>query len=179
MATLTLCERSHKMPRIVAIDPGTTHTGIVYMDERRIIDAKTISYPKACGIDNYLLDERCQNIWRQLEQFLVMHGHDVVVIEGYIPYITNRGASRATSHQTPWLVGYLLSSLESIDITPTIQTSKQVLNPRTKGNLSNQKDLLEQGRFVYEGQKLLTNDHLRCAFLHGLYYLIDTGEVIA
>lgn len=79
MATLMQCERSHKMPRIVAIDPGTTHTGIVYMDERRVIDAKTISYPKACGIDNYLLDERCQNIWRQLEQFLVMHGQDAVV----------------------------------------------------------------------------------------------------
>ena len=101
------------MPRIVAIDPGTTHTGIVYMDEHRVIDAKTISYPKACGIDNYLLDERCQNIWRQLEQFLVMHGQDAVVIEGYIPYVTNRGASRATSHQTPWLVGYLLSSLRA------------------------------------------------------------------
>lgn len=178
MATLTLCERSYKMPRIVAIDPGTTHTGIVYMDDRRVIDAKTISYPKACGIDNYLLDERCQNIWRQLEQFLVMHGHDVVVIEGFVPYPGMR-AAKSTSHQTPWLVGYLLRGLEGINIVPVIQTSKQVLNPRTKGNLSNQKDLLEQRRFVYEGQKLLTNDHLRCAFLHGLYYLIGTGEVIA
>lgn len=167
------------MPRIVAIDPGATNTGIVYMDEHRVIDVKTIHYPKSCGIDNNLLDSRCQNIWRQLEQFLVMHCQDAVVIEGYIPYVTNRGASRATSHQTPWLVGYLLRGLEGIDIVPVIQTSKQVLNPRTKGNLSNQKDLLEQRRYVYEGQKLLTNDHLRCAFLHGLYYLVGEGEVIA
>lgn len=166
------------MPSIVAIDPGTTNTGIVYMNEHRVIDAKTIHYPKSCGIDNNLLDARCQSIWRQLEQFLVMHGHDVVVIEGFVPYPGMRVA-KSTSHQTPWLVGYLLRGLEAAGADPVIQTSKQVLNPRIKGNLSNQKDLLEQRRFVYEGQKLLTNDHLRCAFLHGLYYLIGTGEVIA
>lgn len=166
------------MPSIVAIDPGTTNTGIVYMNEHRVIDVKTIHYPKSCGVDNYLLDSRCQNIWRQLEQFLVMHGHSVVVIEGFIPYVGMRNA-KSTSHQTPWLVGYLLRGLEAAGEVPVIQTSKQVLNPRTKGNLSNQKDLLETRRFVYEGQKLLTNDHLRCAFLHGLYYLIGTGEVIA
>lgn len=166
------------MPSIVAIDPGTTNTGIVYMNEHRVIDVKTIHYPKSCGVDNYLLDSRCQNIWRQLEQFLVMHGHEVVVIEGFVPYPGMRTA-KSTSHQTPWLVGYLLRGLESTGEVPVIQTSKQVLNPRTKGNLSNQKDLLECRRFVYEGQKLLTNDHLRCAFLHGLYYLIGTGEVIA
>lgn len=166
------------MPSIVAIDPGTTNTGIVYMDEHRVIDVKTIHYPKSCGIDNNLLDSRCKNIWRQLEQFLVMHGHEVVVIEGFIPYPGMR-AAKSTSHQTPWLVGYLLRGLEAAGEEPVIQTSKQVLNPHTKGNLSNQKDLLEQRRYVYEGQKLLTNDHLRCAFLHGFYYLIGTGEVIA
>ena len=165
------------MPSIVAIDPGTTNTGIVYMNEHRVIDVKTIHYPKACGADNYLLDKRCQNIWRQIEQFMVMHNHDVIVIEGYIHYSGMR--TQASSHQTPWLVGYLLAGIESMDEDPVIQTSKQVLNPRIKGNLSNQKDLLECRRFVYEGQKLLTNDHLRCAFLHGLYYLIGTGEVIA
>lgn len=166
------------MPRIVAIDPGATNTGIVYMDEHRVIDVRTVRYPKSCGIDNDLLDKRCRNIWIQLEQFLVLHSHDLVVIEGFVPY-PGMHIAKSTSHQTPWLVGYLLRGLEASGETPVIQTSKQVLNPRIKGNLSNQKDLLETRRFVYEGQKLLTNDHLRCAFLHGLYYLIGTGEVIA
>lgn len=164
------------MPSIVAIDPGATNTGIVYMDERRVIDVKTISYPKSCGIDNNLLDDRCKNIWRQLEQFLLMHSHDAIVIEGYIPYVGMKIA-RSTSHQTPWLVGYLLRGLEAAGEKPVIQTSKQVLNSRAKGNLANQKDLLVQGMYVYEGQKMLTNDHLRCAFLHGLYYLIGVGVV--
>lgn len=167
------------MPTIIAIDPGTTHTGVVYMDEHRVIDAKTISYPKSCGIDNDLLDDRCRNIWRQLEQFLVMHVYEVVVIEGFVPYPGMRGVARSTSHQTPWLVGYLLKGLESLEIEPVIQTSKQVLNPRTKGNLTSKKDSLEQRRYVYEGQQLLTNDHLRSAFLHGLYYLIGNGDVVA
>lgn len=166
------------MPSIVAIDPGATHTGIVYMDEHRVIDVKTISFPKSCGIDNNLLNTRCINIWRQLEQFLAMHNHDAVVIEGFVPYAGMKVA-KSTSHQTPWLVGYLLSGLETSGETPVIQTSNQVLNSRTKGNLASQKDLLVQRRYVYEGQKMLTNDHLRCAFLHGLYYLIGTGEVIA
>ena len=29
---------------IVAVDPGTSNTGIVYMNERRIICAKTLHY---------------------------------------------------------------------------------------------------------------------------------------
>ena len=45
---------------IIAIDPGTRHTGIVYMDERRIIDVKTVAFPSACGVDQYALDERCR-----------------------------------------------------------------------------------------------------------------------
>ena len=166
------------MANVIAIDPGATHTGIVYMDERRVIDVKTVSYPKSCGIDNRLLDERCRNIWRQLETFLTVHDHDVVVIEGYIPYAGMKTA-KSTSHQTPWVVGYLLHGLEGVGESPVIQTSKQVLNPRTKGNLSEKKDSLTQGRFVYEGQKLLTNDHLRCAFVHGLYFLIGNGDISA
>lgn len=167
------------MIEIVAIDPGTTHTGLVYMDERRVIDVKTISFPKSVGIDNKLLDDRCKNIWRQAEQFLMMHGHKQVVIEGYRPYPGMRIA-RSTSHQTPWLVGYLLRGIEGNGEEPIIQTSHQVLNPRTEGNVAIYKDYLVHGRYqVYEGQKLLTNDHLRTAFLHGFYYLIHEGYVNA
>ena len=34
---------------IVAVDPGCLHTGIVYMDERRVIDSRTIGFPKGAG----------------------------------------------------------------------------------------------------------------------------------
>ena len=68
---------------IVAVDPGCLHTGIVYMDERRVIDSRTIGFPKGVRGDNDLLDERCESIWRQLERFLAEHPHSMVVLEGY------------------------------------------------------------------------------------------------
>lgn len=158
---------------IIAIDPGTRHTGIVYMDERRIIDVKTVAIPKGCGVNNDQLDERCRNIWKQMEAFVLTHDHDVVVIEGYIPY-AKMNIAKSTSHQTPWLVGYLLARLETNNENVVIQTSNKVLNPRAKGNLAFQLDLLKHGKsWVYEGDKLLKNDHLRTAFLHGWYYLLN------
>lgn len=160
---------------IVAIDPGARHTGIVYMDRRRVIDARTVSFPKGVGTDNDLLEERCSSIWRQVEGFLALHPHDEVVIEGFVPY-PGMKVARSTSHQTPWLVGYLMHGLESAGERAVIQTSKQVLNPRTRGNLATQKEMLEMGRYVYEGQDLLTNDHLRCAFVHGLYRFTRGGD---
>ena len=48
---------------IVAVDPGCLHTGVVYMDERRVLDSCTIAYPKGVKGDNDLLDERCEAIW--------------------------------------------------------------------------------------------------------------------
>ena len=80
---------------IIAIDPGTRHTGIVYMDERRIIDAKTVAFPSACGVDQYALDERCRNIWQQAESFLLTHDHEKLVIEGFVPYPGMRVAGGA------------------------------------------------------------------------------------
>lgn len=158
---------------IIAIDPGTRHTGIVYMDEKRIIDAKTVAFPSACGIDQYALDERCRNIWQQIEPFLLTHDHEKLVIEGFIPY-TGMKVARSTSHHTPWLVGYILAGLEQCDEDIAIQTSKQVLNPRTRGNLAAQYDMLKHSKtWVYAGDHILTNDHLRTAFLHGWYYLLN------
>lgn len=158
---------------IIAIDPGTRHTGIVYMDERRIIDAKTVAFPSACGVDQYALDERCRNIWQQAESFLLTHDHEKLVIEGFVPY-PGMKVARSTSHQTPWLVGYLLSGLEKLGEDVAIQTSKQVLNPRTRGSLATQYDMLKNPKtWVYQGDDLLTNDHLRTAFLHGWYYLLS------
>lgn len=163
---------------IIAIDPGTTHTGLVYLNEHRVVDAKTVSFPrKACGIDNNLLDERCNAIWLQVERFLIEHPHSVVVIEGYVPYAGPRQTS--TLHQTPWLVGFLLARLEDFGCQVAIQTSKEVLNPRSKGNMAAERDLMAKGKRVYEGQQLIKNDHLRTALCHGIYYLIGQGELHA
>lgn len=56
-----------------------------------------------------------------------------------------------------------------------LQTSRQVLNPKTRGNAAWAVDWLMNRRQFYLGQGLVTNEHERSAFAHGWYYL-HTGE---
>lgn len=154
---------------IVAVDPGCLHTGIVYMDERRVIDSRTIGFPKGVRGDNDLLDERCESIWRQLERFLAEHPHSMVVLEGY----QQQGCRghMSMSHQTPWLVGSLTAHLHKAGEPFTIQLSAKVLNPRARGNCAWAVDEALQGREVLQGcGRLVTNEHLRSAFAHGLWF---------
>lgn len=162
------------VPKIVAIDPGCLHTGVVYMDEYRVVDAATFSYPKSVGADNALLYERCICVWNRLDAFMAAHPHDAVVIEGYIPFTSNKFTM---SHQTPWLVGYLLSELHGNGEKIAIQTSRDVLNPRIRGNVKAIVDDLAAGRDVYPESKKLTNEHLRSAFAHGYYFLKGRGYI--
>lgn len=154
---------------IVAVDPGCLHTGIVYMDERRVIDSRTIGFPKGVRGDNDLLDERCESIWHQLERFLAEHPHDLVVIEGYQQQ-GGRG-HMSMSHQTPWLVGSLTAHLHQAGEPFSIQLSALVLNPRARNNAAWAAGAVQQGREVMQGcQRLVTNEHLRSAFAHGLWF---------
>lgn len=151
---------------IIAVDPGTSNTGVVYMDEHRIICAKTIHYNGTVKDDQYALKERAENIARQLGLWVADKPHDVIVMEGFIGY---SGRTGGYTYQTPYLCGYLHAALHDEDIV--IQTSRQVLNPRTRGNVSRLRDLMAQGMKPYVGCELCTNDHLRAAACHGIYYL--------
>lgn len=154
---------------IVAVDPGCLHTGVVHMDGRRVLDSCTIAYPKGVKGDNDLLDERCEAIWRRLDEFLARHPHEMVVIEGYQQH-GGRG-HMSMSHQTPWLVGSLTAHLHQAGEPFAIQLSAKVLNPRARGNCAWAADAVMQGKEVLEGcQRLVTNEHLRSAFAHGVWF---------
>lgn len=161
------------MPAIVAVDPGSLHTGVVYMDSRRVIDVATIAYPKSVKGDNGLLDERCEAIWRRLWSFLADHPHDLVVIEGYQQQ-GGRG-HLSMSHQTPWLVGSLTAHLHREGEHVSIQTSAQVLNPRARSNCAWVQDAVRDGRDVFSGAEKCTNEHLRSALAHGVYWMQRHG----
>lgn len=161
------------MASIVAVDPGTLHTGVVHMDDRRVIDAATIAYPRAVKGSNDLLDERCEAIWRRLWRFLADHPHDLVVVEGYLP---QGGRGRLSmSHQTPWLVGSLTAHLHREGERVAIQTSAQVLNPRARGNCAWVVDAVREGREAFPGCEKCTNEHLRSALAHGMYRIAGHG----
>lgn len=152
--------------RIVAVDPGTSNTGLVYMDERRILCAKTLRYKSTVKADQDALRARAENIARQIAAWVADKPHDALVMEGFMGYPGRQGGY---AFQTPYLCGYLHAALAGEDIA--IQTSRQVLNPHTRGNVAELRALMERGCSPYPGSELCTNDHLRAAACHGAYHL--------
>ena len=151
---------------IVACDPGTANTGLVWMERGRIADALTVRMKGSVGMDQYALMERARGIAGAMAAWMADRPHDALVVEGFVGYAGMQGGY---TYQTPYLCGYLHKAFEGERIV--VQTSRQVLNPRTRGNVAALKSDMAAGAFAWEGAGLLTNDHLRSAACHGVYYL--------
>lgn len=152
---------------IVCIDPGTTNTGLVYMDARNVLTVQTIHFKMGVRAnDEDGLIARCGEIWTLAEPFLLMHPHDAVVLEGFITFSSPR-RTNAYIHQTPTLVGYLARSLKDENLV--FQTSTEVFRPI--GHDPNKRESVAyyapRGAL---GLDMLTNEHLRAAACHGWYY---------
>lgn len=156
---------------VVAIDPGTANTGLVYMDERRVICAKTLTHRKPVRGDQYALMERAREIAAQVAAWAADKPHEAVVIEGFVGFSGRQGGY---TYQTPYLCGYLHRALEGERIV--IQTSRQVLNPRSAGSMAAAMAALKAGKMPMEGSEMLTNEHLRSAACHGAYYYATKGK---
>lgn len=150
---------------VVAIDPGTANTGLVYMDERRILCALTVSMKGAVRSDQDALLARAAAIADRVAGWMADKPREAVVIEGFLGYPGRQGGY---AFQTPYLCGYLHKALEGERLV--IQTSRQVLNPRTPGNAARYLDAMRMGKKPWDGAELLTNEHLRSAACHGAYY---------
>ena len=153
--------------RIIAIDPGTSNTGVVYMDDHRIIDAATFHFEDKVKHDQQKLWMRAHDIGTMLHWFMQKRPHDLVVIEGFVNYTGMQGGY---TFQTPYLVGYLHRQLEGERIE--IQTSRQVLNSHVNGSAVNKGESKKQAveRWGWENSDILKNEHARSAALHGIYY---------
>lgn len=158
---------------IVGIDPGTTNTGLVYMDEGyRILCVKTVSVKGAIKHDQDALRARGEAIAARVADWLADKPRDAVVIEGFVTFPSRQNAY---TYQTPYLCGYLQRALREENLI--IQTSAAVLNPRARGSMAQLFRDLTDGRetFVKE-QRLLTNEHLRSAACHAAYYLVNKAK---
>lgn len=156
---------------IVAIDPGTTNTGLVWMDELRVLAAETIRFKGAVRGDQDALLERAESISLALAEWLEGKEREAVVIEGFVGYPGRQGGY---AYQTPYLCGYLHRTLAGEPLV--IQTSRQVLNPRTPGNCAWVKAAMAAGREAWGDSSLCTNDHERSALAHGVYYYRQEGH---
>lgn len=150
---------------VVAIDPGTANTGLVYMDERRVLCALTVSMKGAVKGDQEALRRRAEAVADRIAGWTADKPREAVVIEGFLGYPGRQGGY---TYQTPYLVGYLHRALAGENLVT--QTSRQVLNPRARGNVARLMEALRLGERPLEGAELLTNDHLRAAACHGAYY---------
>lgn len=158
---------------IVCIDPGMRHTGLVHMDGWHVLDARTIAFAKGVGQDNALARDRAGEIASEVAAWLESRPHECVVMEGFTGFSGRR--SGVYAWQTPFLVGYLLRELRAERVE--IQTSRQVLNPRSTGNVARYVNALAEGRDPFEsGGTLITNEHLRSAAAHGIYHYQKGGK---
>ena len=160
---------------IIAIDPGTSNTGVVYMSELSIVCFKTIS-GKPVYTDQYELMERMESITRQILVFMADKPHEAVVIEGFLGY---KGRNNAFTFQTPQLIGFLEDRFLGMGENVIVQTSDEVLNPRRRDSLvcyddsANGKARAKEMALKRTGWRdvdKLPNDHVRAAALHGIYY---------
>jgi len=156
---------------IIAIDPGMRNTGLVHMDGRSIHDVLTISWSGAVRDDQHALLLRAYETASTIARWIADKPHEAVVIEGFLNYCKRQSGY---TFQTPYLCGYIHAALATEHFI--IQTSRQVLNPRTRGNVAAYKAAMEKGSCPWEGSEKLTNDHLRSAAAHGIYYYIHREE---
>ena len=151
---------------IIACDPGTANTGLVYMERERVEDVLTVHINGGVRNDQYALLERAARIAERMKSWMADKPHEAIVIEGFIGYPGRQGGY---TYHTPYLCGYLHKALEGERIV--IQTSRQVLNCKTRGNLAGLREAMAAGDCRWGGAEKLTNDHLRAAACHGAYYL--------
>lgn len=153
---------------IVAIDPGTAHTGLVWMDRREILDAKTIA-PGGAAVkaDQRSLMERARLIAECISDWMLDRPHGLVVIEGFVTF---QGSSRGNAYtfQTPYLCGYLHRALMGERIE--VQLSSQVFNKRSPRSMYAAREAMAAGEYPMKGSHLLKNEHTRSAACHGLYW---------
>ena len=147
---------------IIAIDPGTSNTGIAVYDsvKKTVVNCETIRTPKS-GQDQNALYSRCIKIAYAIDNLFEEYLADVLVVEGFTSFGGNR--QNANTFQTPFLVGMICGICD----VHTIQTSNKVFNKYGRSV----RDSIKDGTCIVEGCDKATNDHERSALCHALYYV--------
>ena len=145
------------------------NTGVVVMDEDRVIAADTIRFKDSIKGWSYKgqqeLMHRLHDIKAGVLPYLLID-HDWEVCEGFFTY---PGRQNASTFQSAMVTGAIISMLD--EDKAVIQTSDQVFNSQTPGAMPYAKALLQKGKSIMAGDELCTNDHERSAFLHGVYFI--------
>lgn len=152
------------MLRVLAIDPGVNHVGVVLIDEYGVSCAMTLAF-KGAVKGNYLaVAERCREIAAAITPLLVEWKHDVTVMESWT-YMASR-SNASSIWETPYTIGYLQHLIEEADGKPCVlQSSPEVL--RQTGSKADRKHWVKRIPFWQK----LTNEHTISAAIHGWHYI--------
>ena len=167
------------MTRVLAIDPGTRSTGVALVDDRGVLWTKTISFKEPCGTDNEAIFRRASEIVEALLLSVDFKDCDVVVMEGYEPFVTNGRVNATAATQLPILVGWLGYFLQDAPVLH-VQYSREVLGNAKSSiygiyHIATKNKTPEQCRLDLmarvPGGELCRTDHERAAAAHALWYL--------
>ena len=157
------------MTRVLAIDPGIGHTGVVLFDEYGISLVKTISFREPVNGDCRAVAQRCRDIRDALAPLLAEWEHDVTVMEGWT--FMGKRSNASSIWETPWASGYLQCLIEEADgRNITLQTSPESL--RGTGNKAERKIWIKR----IPGWNKLTNEHTISAAIHGWRYIEESSR---
>lgn len=146
---------------VIAIDPGTSNTGIAVYDsvKKTVVNCETIRTHKS-GQDQNALYSRCIKIAYAIDDLFEEYSADVLVVEGFTSFGGNR--QNANTFQTPFLVGMICGICD----VHAIQTSNKVFNKYGRSV----RDSIKDGTCSVECCYKATNEHERSALCHALYY---------
>lgn len=156
-----------KPQMILGIDPGTAHTGCVFVCEKRIIAAATIkTTPKTGDFEDLMA--RGKIVRTEIESVIAAIRPDVAVIEGYKDY--GGGYKRAVSkrYYTASTISFIVQALDGAGIETHFQYADTV-----KSAMKAYLDAWEVKQHLIEGDAMLKNEHLRDAGAHALYYELE------
>jgi hypothetical protein len=158
--------------KVVGIDPGLANTGIVVIEDGRVVFAITLTTKGAGKPDFASVMERGTLIGKQVrEELSLMTGITAVAIEGYEDFggghLRNRDGKPIPNRWTTPAVCALIGVYVSLaGCEPTWQKASTVM-----GDYRAYKALWAQGRSIIPGDEKLTNEHLRSAACHALAWI--------
>lgn len=155
--------------RVIALDPGLANTGAVFSDHGEIVRAETWTTPSggSHAVDFADCLKRVRVLEAALRAALFNFRPDVVVIESYRDFGGGHKREVANRWTTPLLLGYFLAFLLGCGVTVVFQDPATVM----AATASTRTLWKSKGTGIIHGEKMLTNDHLRSAGGHLLYYL--------
>lgn len=161
--------------RILVLDPGVANTGAVFWLRDRIVKAETWKTESggSHSLDFDLTLGRIKLIDSMLVNAVSTFEPETVVIESYRDFGGDFKRKASNRWSTPMLIGWIANTLSQFPARVVFQDPALALGA-TKGYRDRWKT--KQRAEIIHGDSALTNDHLRSAGSHLVYYIMGGGR---